>query len=126
MVINMGYDSTWGTRNPSGNITKQPNGVDINNTDWVNVTFKADEWTHFGLLYDRVPENFTRLLLSPIGENVTYWSSWVNNDTQDAYWDHIWNRTRNANRTLYAGNSIWAYASVDFSMINRTYGIFEI
>ena len=59
-----------------------------------------------GLLHDRVPENMSYLLDIPIRGNVSFYSRWVNNDSQSAYWDYIYNRTRNANRTLEVGESV--------------------
>ena len=73
-----------------------------------------------GLLQDRTADNLSlQLLVWPIRGNVTFYSNYVNNDSQAGYWDHIYNRTRNANRTMDSGESLWMFGFSN-GTLNRT------
>jgi hypothetical protein len=112
VLVNMDHDSTWPI---------EYRNIDVNDTfddseSWANVTGVSGEWTNLGLLQDKTPWNISHGFVGPVGGNITFYSIWLNNDTQSAYWDHIFNRTRNQNRTILFGESLWFYAASNFSL----------
>lgn len=116
MLVYMDHDSTFPIeyRNDDNN-----NTFDNTTESWANVTGVKGEWTNFGLLQHRTVFNISHAWNGPALENISFYSRWLNNDTQSAYWDQIYNRTRNLNRTILEGESLWIYANANFSL-NRT------
>ena len=87
-------------------------GVNNGSTISVNVT---DGWNFFGLVEDYTPQNLTEgqtpSFSATATSNITFISTYINNNSQTAYQDYIFNRTRNLLMTshLRRGFAPWIY-----------------
>jgi len=70
------------------------------------------------LLQERTPENLSSLITVPFLDNVTIYS-WMNL-SDHSYFDHIYNRTRNANRTIDEGMGLWMLSISNFTFDRNT------